>query len=118
VGDSAAGVTTFLVPFEADEISTGLADSLSSVPVCVGLSRVQVLGADGIRQPIGVWCVAFAGLLAVWSPSEGSLGAAWMIVVVVLGMSVGLTIVIVTVAPKERDVVWFFEDSGWQRQRR
>jgi hypothetical protein len=40
----------------------------------------------------------------------------WVIVVIVFGVSVGLTIVVVAMAPMERGVVGFFEDGRWQRR--
>ena len=101
MGDSGAGATTLLVSFEANEISADPADSLSFVPVRTDLPWVEVFDADSIHQLIGVWYITFAGLLAAWAPSAGSLSAVWVIVVVVFGVSVDLTIVIVAVAPVE-----------------
>jgi hypothetical protein len=76
MGDSGAGATTLLVSLEADEISAGPADSLSSIPVCVGLARVKVLGSDGVGQSGGVRGSALASLraAAVWGPPAGPFG--------------------------------------------
>jgi hypothetical protein len=41
---------------------------------------------------------------------------AWVIAAVVFGVAVYFAIVVITVAPMERSVIGFFEDSWWQRR--